>query len=162
MTDVLNSEALIARFGRARAVRIAGLCAAAGVASVLALPGIVGVAVGLVLWGAGVALVFPAAMSAGGEQPGRAADGIATVSTISTIAALKAGAISAAVTRTSGTTTIAAATCITTALAGACTTGGRGLGRLGRCAQNRACRSGVGRCRGLASARSAGIFRGIG
>ena len=34
------------------------------------------------LWGGGVALVFPAAMSAGGEQPGRAADGIATISTI--------------------------------------------------------------------------------
>ena len=82
MASRFSGTALIARFGRARAVRIAGLCAAAGVASVLALPGIVGVAVGLVLWGAGVALVFPAAMSAGGEQPGRAADGIATVSTI--------------------------------------------------------------------------------
>lgn len=77
-----SGTALIARLGRARAVRIAGLFAAAGVASVLALPGVAGIVVGLVLWGAGVALVFPAAMSAGGEQPGRAADGIATVSTI--------------------------------------------------------------------------------
>ncbi|MFN8157682.1 MAG: MFS transporter [Candidatus Nanopelagicales bacterium] len=77
-----SGTTLIARLGRARAVRIAGLCATAGVASVLALPGIAGIVLGLVLWGAGVALVFPAAMSAGGEQPGRAADGIATVSTI--------------------------------------------------------------------------------
>ena len=77
-----SGTTLIARLGRARAVRIAGLFAAAGVASVLALPGIAGIVLGLVLWGAGVALVFPAAMSAGGEQPGRAADGIATVSTI--------------------------------------------------------------------------------
>jgi fucose permease len=82
MASRFSGTALIARFGRARAVRAAGVCAAAGVASVLALPGIAGVALGLVLWGAGVALVFPAAMSAGGEQPGRAADGIATVSTI--------------------------------------------------------------------------------
>ena len=77
-----SGTTLIARLGRARAVRIAGLCATAGVASVLALPGLAGIVLGLVLWGAGVALVFPAAMSAGGEQPGRAADGIATVSTI--------------------------------------------------------------------------------
>lgn len=73
---------VIARVGRARAVRVAGLCAGLGVACVLALPGAPGIALGLVLWGAGVALVFPAAMSAGGEQPGRASDGIATVSTI--------------------------------------------------------------------------------
>jgi MFS family permease len=73
---------VISRIGRVRAVRIAGVCAGLGVASVLALPGLAGVALGLVLWGAGVALVFPAAMSAGGEQPGRAADGIATVATI--------------------------------------------------------------------------------
>jgi MFS family permease len=74
--------AVIARIGRVRAVRFAGLLAGLGVVGVLALPGLLGIAVGLVLWGAGVALVFPAAMSAGGEQPGRAADGIATVATI--------------------------------------------------------------------------------
>jgi hypothetical protein len=56
--------------------------AALGVVAALTLPGLVGVLVGVLLWGAGTALVFPAAMSAGGEQPGRAADGIAVVSTI--------------------------------------------------------------------------------
>ena len=37
---------------------------------------------GTVLWGLGTALVFPTAMSAGGETPGRPSDGIAVVSTI--------------------------------------------------------------------------------
>ena len=74
--------AVIDRIGRARAIRAAGLLAALGVAAALTLPGLVGVLVGVLLWGAGTALVFPAAMSAGGEQPGRAADGIAAVSTI--------------------------------------------------------------------------------
>jgi MFS family permease len=73
---------VIGRIGRVRAVRIAGVCAGLGVVGVLALPGLLGIALGLVLWGAGVALVFPAAMSAGGEQPGRASDGIATVATV--------------------------------------------------------------------------------
>ncbi|MGD9955221.1 MAG: MFS transporter, partial [Candidatus Nanopelagicales bacterium] len=53
-----------------------------GVVITLAAPGVYGALVGVLLWGAGVALVFPAAMSAGGETPGRAADGIAAVSTI--------------------------------------------------------------------------------
>ena len=74
--------AVIDRFGRTRAIRTAGLLATAGVAAALLLPGLAGVLVGVLMWGAGTALVFPAAMSAGGEQPGRAADGIAAVSTI--------------------------------------------------------------------------------
>jgi fucose permease len=74
--------AVIERVGRTRAVRAAGLLATVGVAAALTLPGLVGVLIGVLLWGAGTALVFPAAMSAGGEQPGRAADGIAAVSTI--------------------------------------------------------------------------------
>lgn len=73
---------VIARLGRARAVRVAGLSAALGVVAALALPAMPGILIGVALWGAGTALVFPAAMSAGGEQPGRAADAIATVSTI--------------------------------------------------------------------------------
>jgi len=60
---------VISRLGRSLAIRIAGVLAALGV-------------VGVAFWAIGTALVFPAAMSAGGEQPGRAADAIATVSTI--------------------------------------------------------------------------------
>jgi fucose permease len=73
---------VIARLGRARAIRAAGVLAAVGVAAALTLPGLLGVLAGVTLWGVGTALVFPAAISAGGEQPGRAADGIAAVSTI--------------------------------------------------------------------------------
>ncbi len=73
---------VIGRLGRPRTIRLAGLVVTLGVVSTLALPGLAGVVLGVLLWGAGVALVFPAAMSAGGEQPGRAADGIATVATI--------------------------------------------------------------------------------
>jgi MFS family permease len=73
---------VIARLGRARAVRIGGVAATLGVALTLALPGAVGLLVGILLWGLGTSLVFPAAMSSGGEQPGRAADSIAVVSTI--------------------------------------------------------------------------------
>ena len=77
-----SGTTLIDRLGRARAIRLAGAVVLAGVVATLAAPGVYGSLVGVLLWGAGVALVFPAAMSAGGETPGRAADGIATVSTI--------------------------------------------------------------------------------
>jgi predicted MFS family arabinose efflux permease len=73
---------VIERFGRGRAVRGAGMLTFAGIVITLVAPGIVGSYVGVLLWGAGVAVVFPAAMSRGGETPGRAADAIAAVSTL--------------------------------------------------------------------------------
>ena len=73
---------VIERFGRARAVRGAGMLTFAGIVITLAAPGIVGSYAGVLLWGAGVAVVFPAAMSRGGETPGRPADAIAAVSTL--------------------------------------------------------------------------------
>ena len=77
-----SGTTLIERLGRARAIRTAGAVVLVGVVATLAMPGVYGAMAGVVFWGAGVALVFPAAMSAGGETPGRAADGIAAVSTI--------------------------------------------------------------------------------
>lgn len=77
-----SGTTLIEKLGRARAIRLAGAVVLVGVVATLAVPGVYGAMAGVVFWGAGVALVFPAAMSAGGETPGRAADGIATVSTI--------------------------------------------------------------------------------
>ena len=77
-----SGTSLIRRFGRVGAIRLAGVVALVGVLATLTLPGILGAILGVVAWGAGIALVFPAAMSAGGETPGRAADGIAAVSTI--------------------------------------------------------------------------------
>jgi MFS family permease len=56
--------------------------AGGGVVLTVAAPALLGAYLGAVAWGFGVALVFPAAMSAGGEVPGRAADAIAAVATI--------------------------------------------------------------------------------
>jgi fucose permease len=72
----------IERLGRSGAVRLGGLLAGLGVLGTVAAPGLVGAFVGAVAWGAGVAIIFPAAMSAGGETPERPAEGIATVATI--------------------------------------------------------------------------------
>ncbi len=77
-----SGTTVIDRLGRARAVLVSGVLATCGVVTTLAAPGTAGALVGVLLWGLGVALVFPAAMSAGGETPGRAADGIAAVATI--------------------------------------------------------------------------------
>jgi MFS family permease len=72
----------IDRLGRVGALRLAGLICAIGIA-ITATASITAVAlVGTVLWGLGTALVFPAAMSAGGETRGRPSDAIAAVSTI--------------------------------------------------------------------------------
>jgi MFS family permease len=73
---------LTERLGRVGALRLAGLICAAGIV-ITATASVTAVALGgTVLWGLGTALVFPAAMSAGGESPGRASDSIAAVSTI--------------------------------------------------------------------------------
>lgn len=73
---------VIERLGRVSAVRLAGVVAGGGVVLTVAAPALLGAYLGAVAWGFGVALVFPAAMSAGGEVPGRASDAIAAVSTI--------------------------------------------------------------------------------
>jgi MFS family permease len=73
---------LIAAIGRANAIRIAGVVTGVGIVAAVTLPTVAGAMFGALLWGLGDALVFPAAMSAGGEAPGRPADGIAAVSTI--------------------------------------------------------------------------------
>ena len=72
----------IEHLGRAGAVRLGGVVAGLGVLATVSAPGLVGAFVGAAAWGAGVAVIFPAAMSAGGETPDRGAEGIATVATI--------------------------------------------------------------------------------
>ena len=73
---------LIDALGRVGALRLAGTIVVVGIV-VTATASNPGVALaGTVLWGLGTALVFPTAMSAGGETPGRPSDGIAVVSTI--------------------------------------------------------------------------------
>ncbi len=72
----------IDRLGRARVLRLSGLCAALGVVLACLVPSwYAGVAGGL-LWGLGLATVFPATMSAAGEVPGRGPRAIGVVATI--------------------------------------------------------------------------------
>ena len=73
---------VLTHISRVAALRASGVLASV---SVLALVAVDSTATGLVAmigWGLGVALVFPAAMSAGAENAVRPAQGIATVATI--------------------------------------------------------------------------------
>jgi MFS family permease len=77
-----SGTAVAERLGRDGAVRAGGLVSLAGVLLTVLGPGLGGAYVGAALWALGVCLVFPAAVSAGGETPGRPADAIAAVTTI--------------------------------------------------------------------------------
>jgi predicted MFS family arabinose efflux permease len=70
------------RLGRDGAVRVGGLVSLAGVLLTVTGPGLASAYLGAVLWALGVCLVFPAAVSAGGEEPERPQDAIAAVTTI--------------------------------------------------------------------------------
>jgi len=73
---------VVESLGRVRTLRIGAVVSAAGVAVLLAVP-VLGVSyVGALLWGLGIAVAFPLAMSAAGETPGRGPSAIATVATI--------------------------------------------------------------------------------
>jgi MFS family permease len=74
--------AVLERFGRVRALRMSGLLVAGAVAVALTTPLAGTGIVGLAAWGLGVALVFPAAMSAAAEAGRHPAYGIGVVSTI--------------------------------------------------------------------------------
>jgi predicted MFS family arabinose efflux permease len=77
-----SGTAVAERLGRHGAVRAGGLVSFAGVLLTVLGPGLVAAYLGAALWALGVCLVFPAAVSAGGESPGRPADAIAAVTTI--------------------------------------------------------------------------------
>ena len=73
----------IDRWGRARVLRVCGTTAAVGVLTLCLVPWLPVGLVGAMLWGLGLSVVFPAAISAAGEiVPGRGADAIAVVSTV--------------------------------------------------------------------------------
>ncbi len=73
---------LIRRTGRVPVLRLAGATAVTGVLLVALVPYLAAAVVGGMLWGLGLAVVFPAAMSAAGEIPGRGPHAIGVVSTI--------------------------------------------------------------------------------
>jgi predicted MFS family arabinose efflux permease len=77
-----SGTAVAERLGRHGAVRVGGMVSFAGVLLTVLGPGLASAYVGAALWALGVCLVFPAAVSAGGEAPYRPADAIAAVTTI--------------------------------------------------------------------------------
>lgn len=68
--------------GRVRSLRIGAACSAVGVTVLLTVPALAASYAGALLWGLGIAVAFPLAMSAAGETPGRGPSAIATVATI--------------------------------------------------------------------------------
>jgi MFS family permease len=74
--------AIIQRFGRVPVLYAAGAIASAGVAMLCLVPSTVVALIGAAAWGLGLSVVFPSAMSAAGEVPGRGGRAIAVVSTI--------------------------------------------------------------------------------
>ena len=78
----LAGTATVSRLGRVRTLRVGAIVAAVGVVLLLTVP-VLGVAyVGALLWGLGISVGFPLAMTAAGETPGRGPSAIATVATI--------------------------------------------------------------------------------
>jgi predicted MFS family arabinose efflux permease len=77
-----SGTAVAERLGRDGAVRVGGLVSLAGVLLTVTGPGLASAYLGAALWALGVCLVFPAAVSAGGEVPERPQDAIAAVTTI--------------------------------------------------------------------------------
>jgi MFS family permease len=77
----LAGPPLTVRFGRVRLLRIGAGLALAGVVVTVAGPNLATSVVGAVVWGLGLAVAFPLAISAAGETPGRGPDSIAVVAT---------------------------------------------------------------------------------
>jgi predicted MFS family arabinose efflux permease len=73
---------IIQRYGRTPVLRAAGLTACAGVAALCLVNSTLIALLGALAWGLGLSVVFPSAMSAAGEVPGRGARAIAVVATI--------------------------------------------------------------------------------
>jgi predicted MFS family arabinose efflux permease len=81
-TGRLLGTPVVSRVGRVRTLRAGAVLAAAGVVVLLTLPFLVAGYAGAALWGLGIAVAFPLAMTAAGETPGRGPSAIATVATI--------------------------------------------------------------------------------
>jgi fucose permease len=78
----LSGTWVLTRMSRVNALRASGVLASVSVLSLVTIDSTVTGLIAMVGWGLGVALVFPAAMSAGAENADRPAQGIATVATI--------------------------------------------------------------------------------
>ncbi len=82
MIGRLVGSPAIDRFGRANVVRAGGLLATVGILMASQLPSLPVALLGGLIWGLGVSTIFPAAISAAGEVPGRGNRSITVVATI--------------------------------------------------------------------------------
>jgi MFS family permease len=73
---------VIQRYGRAPVLCAAGVLACTGVGALCLVNSTLIALLGALAWGLGLSVVFPSAMSAAGEIPGRGSRAIAVVSTI--------------------------------------------------------------------------------
>jgi MFS family permease len=81
-TGRVAGNKVVDRFGRVPVLRVGAVVAALGVVFVVAIPSLLAGYAGALLWGLGIAIAFPLAMSAAGETPGRGPAAIAMVATI--------------------------------------------------------------------------------
>jgi fucose permease len=75
---------VLQRFGRVDTLRLSGCVTAAGIVATVVVPGIGGPFLGAILWGLGLSVVFPVAVTAAGDVGGKNAAG--AISAVSTIA----------------------------------------------------------------------------
>jgi predicted MFS family arabinose efflux permease len=75
-------NSVVNRWGRVPILRVGALVAGVGVVILLTIPALAASYTGALLWGLGIAIAFPLAMSAAGETPGRGPAAIAMVATI--------------------------------------------------------------------------------
>jgi fucose permease len=73
---------VVTTWGRVRVLRVGAVVAGLGVVVLLVVPHLVAGYAGALLWGLGIAIAFPLAMSAAGETPGRGPAAIGMVATI--------------------------------------------------------------------------------
>lgn len=73
---------IVNTWGRVRVLRVGAIGAGVGVVILLSVPSLAVSFLGALLWGLGIAIAFPLAMSAAGETPGRGPAAIAMVATI--------------------------------------------------------------------------------
>ena len=78
----VTGTAVVTRLGRVRTLRSGAVVTAVGVLLLLLVPSLAVGYLGALLWGLGIAIAFPLAMTAAGETPGRGPSAIATVATI--------------------------------------------------------------------------------
>lgn len=81
---------LVDRFGRVTVVRASGVSAFVGLAVFALAPSLATAWIGIVLWGAGAALVNPVTIAAASDEPLQAAARVSVVTSFSTIAMLTA------------------------------------------------------------------------